>query len=164
MEERSVSRKILLLVYIMKCLNFFIFDRSDRRGKKGWNLLHQARCTPKLSSAAPVTRKLAGGLGQMLFSRYIGVLIFIHLECHSFAHITTDYSWNYYHLQVLLIHLTKLGNPLSKVSIRGKSRCSLIHSWIFLMAGSWSWVHWTLTKATAITVPWWPQFQLLLSM
>lgn len=164
MKERGVSRKILLLVYIKKSLNFFIFDRSDRRGKKGWNLLHQARCTPKLSSAAPVTRKLAGGLGQMLFSRYIGVLIFIHLECHSFAHITTDYSWNYYHLQVLLIHLTKLSNPPSKVSIRGKSRCSLIHSWIFLMAGSWSWVHWTLTKATAITVPWWPQFQLLLSM
>ena len=125
----------------------FFLVRSDRRGKKGLHLLYQARTTQKLSFASVVIRKFSGGLGQMLYSRYIGVLIFMHPECHSFGEITTDSGWNYNHLLVLLIHLTKLstGNPLSKVSLRGKStwwsRLSLIHSWIFLvcylMARSW---------------------------
>ena len=145
MEGRGVIRKIPLPVSIKKYLNFF-FVRSDRRGEKGLGLLHQARTTQKLSFASEVIRKLAGSLGQMLYSRYIGVLIFMYPECHSFGDITTDSSWNYYHLLVLLIHLTKLstGNPLSRVSLRGKSRwsqCPLIHSWIFLvcylMARSW---------------------------
>ena len=144
MEERDVIRKIPLPVYIQKYLNFFF--RSDRRRKKGLHLLHQARTTQKLSFTSVVIRKLAGGLGQMLYSRYIGVLIFMHPECHSFREITTDSGWNYNHLLDLLIHLTKLstGNPLSKVSLRGKSRwswLSLIHSRIFLvcylMARSW---------------------------
>ena len=84
MEGRGVIRKIPLPVYIQKYFKFFLV-RSDRRGKKGLHLLHQARTTQKL-----LIRKLAGGLGQMLYSRYIGVLIFMYPECHSFGEITTD--------------------------------------------------------------------------
>lgn len=79
---------------------FFFLVRSDRRGKKGLHLLHQARTTQKLSFASVVIRKLAGGLGQMLYSRYIRVLIFMYPECHSFREITTDSGWNYNHLLV----------------------------------------------------------------
>lgn len=89
MEGRGVIRKIPLPVYIQRYFKFFLV-RSDRRGKKGLHLLHQARTTQKLSFASVVIRKLAGGLGQMLYSRYIGVLIFMYPECHSFGEITTD--------------------------------------------------------------------------
>ena len=91
MEGRGVIRKIPLPVSIKKYLNFF-FVRSGRRGEKGLGLLHQARTTQKLSFASEVIRKLAGSLGQMLYSRYIGVFIFMYPECHSFGDITTDSS------------------------------------------------------------------------